>query len=128
MDINATENTQPLNNDKNVKKDKASLILLIIGIVLFVITLVLTILFGIMSIEFFLSSGGEQIGTALGYAIYLAYFGLPAMIIGIVSSILNIIAVAISNKNRGIKVTFMILSFVVTIVVFSFYFISYFIN
>ena len=128
MKINATENTQPLNNDKNAKKDKISLVLLIIGIVLFALTLILTILFGIMSIEFFLSSGEEQFGTALGFAIYFAYFGLPAMIIGIVSSILNIIAVAISNKNRGIKVTFMILSIVVTIVVFSFYFISYFIN
>ncbi len=124
MKINATENTQPLNNDKNVKKDKASLILLIIGIVLFVITLVLTILFGIMSIEFFLSSGGEQIGTALGYAIYLAYFGLPAMITGVIASILNIISVALSKKRRGIKITFMILSIVVTIMTFSFYSIS----
>ena len=104
---------QNLKNDE--KKDKASLILFIIGAVLFGITLIMVIMFGVMSISFFTATGEEQLGEALGYIIYFAYFGFPALIIGLVSVILNIISVALSTRLRVVKITFMIFSILVVI-------------
>ena len=97
------------------KKDKASLILFIIGAVLFGIALIMVIMFGVMSISFFTATGEEQLGEALGYIIYFAYFGFPALIIGLVSVILNIISVALSTRLRVVKITFMIFSILVVI-------------
>lgn len=102
-----------LKNDE--KKDKASLILFIIGASLFGITLIMVVMFGIMSFSFFTATGEEQLGEALGYIIYFAYFGFPAMILGLVSVVLNIISVALGKRLRAVKITFMVLSILVLI-------------
>lgn len=97
------------------KKDKASLILFIIGASLFGITLIMVVMFGIMSFSFFTATDEEQLGEALGYIIYFAYFGFSAMILGLVSVVLNIISVALGKRLRVVKITFMVFSILVVI-------------
>lgn len=102
--------------NKNAKKDKASLILFIVATVLLVVAVVLTILFASMTITFFNAESEEQLGAAIGLAIYMAYFGVPAIILGAISCILNIVAVSLTKKLRVLKIVFIVLSFVFVII------------
>ena len=102
--------------DQNTKKDKTSLVLFIIATVLFTIAVVFTILFAIMTFLFLTSEGEERLGSALGVAIYMAYFGLPAIILGAVSCVLDIVAVALTKKLRVLKIVFMVLSFLIVMI------------
>lgn len=102
--------------EQNKKKDKASLILFIVATVLLTIAVILTILFASMTIAFFNAESEEQLGAVIGLAIYMAYFGIPAIILGGVSFILNIVAVSLTKKLRALKIVFIILSFVIVMI------------
>ena len=102
--------------EQNKKKDKASLILFIVATVLLTIAVILTILFASMTIAFFNAGSEEQLGAVIGLAIYMAYFGMPAIILGGVSCILNIVAVSLTKKLRAWKIVFIVLSFVIVMI------------
>lgn len=102
--------------NKNAKKDKTSLILFIVATVLLVVAVVLTILFASMTITFFNAESEDQLGAVIGLAIYMAYFGVPAIILGAISCILNIVAVSLTKKLRAWKIVFIVLSFAIVII------------
>ena len=97
------------------KKNIASNILLIIGIILFCVGLIFAIIFMDTFIDYVLAKEGEKLATAIGLVAMFAYFGFPCLIISAVSSILNILSYSLSAKRKTLKLVFMILSILTTV-------------
>ena len=97
------------------KKNIASNVLLIIGIILFCVGLIFAIIFMDTFIDYVLAKEGEKLATAIGLVAMFAYFGFPCLIISAVSSILNILSYSLSAKRKTLKLVFMILSILTTV-------------
>lgn len=97
------------------KKNIASNVLLIIGIILFCVGLIFAIIFMDTFIKYTLAEEGERLGTAMGVVVMFVYFGFPCLIISAVSSILNILSYSLSAKRKTLKLVFMILSILTTV-------------
>ena len=92
------------------KKNKTSNVLLIIGSIFFVVSFILMCLFGSSVIQHYLATESEKLGSAIGMVVFFIYFGLPSLISGAISSILNIISFCIGKKQRVLKLLFSIFS------------------
>ena len=101
--------------DTTRKKDTASCVLLIIGVLLFCVAIVFAVLFSDTFVDYFSTPEGERLGVAIGVVVMFVYFGFPCLVISAVSSVFNIISFAISIKKRKLKLIFMILSILLTV-------------
>lgn len=118
-EINKIENEKTNDSvqkeDSARKKNIASNVLLIIGIILFCVGLIFAIIFMDTFIDYVLAKEGEKLATAIGLVAMFAYFGFPCLIISAVSSILNILSYSLSAKRKTLKLVFMILSILTTV-------------
>ena len=118
-EINKIENEKTNDSvqkeDSARKKNIASNVLLIIGIILFCVGLIFAIIFMETFIDYVLAKEGEKLATAIGLVAMFAYFGFPCLIISAVSSILNILSYSLSAKRKTLKLVFMILSILTTV-------------
>ncbi len=112
---NEKSNDSMQKEDSARKKNIASNILLIIGIILFCVGLIFAIIFMDTFIDYVLAKEGEKLATAIGLVAMFAYFGFPCLIISAVSSILNILSYSLSAKRKTLKLVFMILSILTTV-------------
>lgn len=125
---NITENTSTAEIAENRiqqqpqpnKKDKRSIVLLIIGAILCGIAIVGLIAFAIPSIQF-IAHIGEQSGAAIGAAISFIYFAIPSMFLAAIACILTIISLCVSKKAKAAKIIFIILSALAIILNITFY-------
>lgn len=115
--VPADNNQQSFENigTKLNKKDRASIIILVFGIVSLVICAFLLGVYGSNLIHHLTATNEEQAGAALGAVIAFIYFGFPSLFFAIISSALNITAFALSKQKRILKLVFMILSIVAVI-------------
>lgn len=118
-EINKIENEKTNDSvqkeDSVRKKNIASNVLLIIGIILFCVGLIFAIIFMDTFIDYVLAKEGEKLATAIGLVAMFAYFGFPCLIISAMSSILNILSYSLSAKRKTLKLVFMILSILTTV-------------
>lgn len=112
---NEKSNDSVQKEDSARKKNIASNVLLIIGIILFCVGLIFAIIFMDTFIDYVLAKEGEKLATAIGLVAMFAYFGFPCLIISAVSSILNILSYSLSAKRKTLKLVFMILSILTTV-------------
>lgn len=112
---NEKSNDSVQKEDSARKKNIASNVLLIIGIILFCVGLIFAIIFMDAFIDYVLAKEGEKLATAIGLVAMFAYFGFPCLIISAVSSILNILSYSLSAKRKTLKLVFMILSILITV-------------
>ena len=112
---NEKSNDSVQKEDSARKKNIASNVLLIIGIILFCVGLIFAIIFMETFIDYVLAKEGEKLATAIGLVAMFAYFGFPCLIISAVSSILNILSYSLSAKRKTLKLVFMILSILITV-------------
>lgn len=112
---NEKSNDSVQKEDSARKKNIASNVLLIIGIILFCVGLIFAIIFMETFIDYVLAKEGEKLATAIGLVAMFAYFGFPCLIISAVSSILNILSYSLSAKRKTLKLVFMILSILTTV-------------
>ena len=106
----------PPQNAQKSKKDTASTVLLIIGTILFCVSLFLVILFGDSVANHFSPENDQEAGTAIGVVLTFIYFGFPSLIVSIASSVLNITAFCLSRKQKILKLIFMTLSIITAII------------
>ena len=76
-------------------------------------------------IKHLLNTEENTVGTALGMVLSFTYFGTPGLALSFVSSILNIISVAISKDRRIVKIVFMTLSLLLLIIGIVFFGLMY---
>ena len=110
---------------KTKKRNKISLALLIVGTILFFLALFLIGLYMDSVIKHLLNTKENTVGTALGMVLSFTYFGTPGLALSFVSSILNIISVAISKDRRIVKIVFMTLSLLLLIIGIVFFGLMY---
>ena len=110
---------------KTKKRNKISLALLIVGTILFFLALFLIGLYMDSVIKHLLNTEENTVGTALGMVLSFTYFGTPGLALSFVSSILNIISVAISKDRRIVKIVFMTLSLLLLIIGIVFFGLMY---
>ena len=99
---------------KKEKLQKQSKALTIVGGVFTAITLVLAIIFLTTYIKYATSTstdGKEQLGLALGVALAIIYCLVPGFITGVVSLILNLVAIKKSKKYLILDIVFAVLAF-----------------
>ncbi len=126
-DTENTNNADVSNVDfaKTKKRNKISLALLIVGTILFFLALFLIGLYMDSVIKHLLNTEENTVGTALGMVLSFTYFGTPGLALSFVSSILNIISVAISKDRRIVKIVFMTLSLLLLIIGIVFFGLMY---
>ena len=105
---------------KELKKEKASKVLFIIGTVFLAITFFCMWVFGDSVVKLLLASENQG-GAALGVVVTAIYFGFPALVTGAVSVLLEILAFIFGKKQRILKLVFMILSIVILLLVVLFF-------
>ena len=110
---------------KTKKRNKISLALLIVGTILFFLALFLIGLYMDSVIKHLLNTEENTLGTALGMVLSFTYFGTPGLALSFVSSILNIISVAISKDRRIVKIVFMTLSLLLLLIGIVFFGLMY---
>lgn len=120
-EIEQSPNSTNLEEQKIAKRDKASKVLCIIGTIFLVIAFIFMCFFASSVYRYILAEGSEQLVSALELIIIYVYFGFIGVLISIISSILNIVAFAISKKQRTFKLIIMIISIVVTLLYTIFY-------
>lgn len=89
------------------KYSTASKVLLILGLIAFALELFFTVMFGVSIVKFLAQ---RDLGTAIGASIYLVYFGVPGLITGGISLILNIVALCLNRNKKALKITAVVLS------------------
>lgn len=112
--------TDNIKDNKIDKKNHISNILFIFGSVLFVLAFILMCLFGTAVVDHIYAPEDNQAGTALGMVLTFIYFGLPSLIAGIISCALTITAFLLGNKQKILKLVFMILSILATLLTIIF--------
>lgn len=115
----------PLKKEIGQGRKTASIVLLIIGGIFTLLTLILASIYGAWLFPYLASADGAELGNAIGLMIYIAYFGVPSIILGPLSLLLNIIAISLYTKPKALKVTFLVLSILITIMAFLFFFLFY---
>lgn len=96
---------------KTIRKDKASIILLIIGSIVMVLAFICANIFLSCIINYY-NASSNPLGTAISLIVIITYFGVPGIILSAISSILNVIAFIISKQRKKLKLIFMILALI----------------
>ena len=104
-------------NDVN-KADKKSKVLFIVGCVFLLLGAIATFICLEYIIAHFLSTGEEQIGTALGLVIIIVYFILPSILFSCLACVFHIVAYVKAKKFKILKLVFMIISILLAILSF----------
>ena len=102
-------------SDKISKKEKTSKILWILGIITAVMCLILTVFWADIAIRHLLADESDKLGTTVGLIVFIAYFGLPSLIIGSLSVIFNTISLKKGKKQRIWKIITLVVSILILI-------------
>ena len=102
-------------SDKISKKEKTSKILWILGIITAVICLILTAFWANIVIKHLLADESDKLGTTVGLIVFIAYFGLPSLIIGSLSVIFNTISLILGKKQRIWKIITLVVSILILV-------------
>lgn len=110
QDINQDTNTPKIS-----KKEKSSMVLWIIGIITAVICLILTAFWANIAIKHLLADQNDKLGTTIGLIAFIAYFGMPSLIIGSLSVILNTVSLILGKKQRIWKIITLVVSILILV-------------
>ncbi len=106
---------QDANTPKMSKKEKSSMVLWIIGIITTVMCLILTAFWADIVIKHLLADQDERLGTTIGLIAFIAYFGMPSLIIGSLSVILNTVSLILGKKQRIWKIIILVVSILILV-------------
>lgn len=106
---------QDANTPKMSKKEKSSTVLWIFGIITAVICLILTAFWANIVIKHLLADESDKLGTTVGLIVFIAYFGLPSLIIGSLSVIFNTISLILGKKQRIWKIITLVVSILILV-------------
>ncbi len=108
-------NDQSLNDDLS-KKEKKAKILFFNGIVIFIVFLLMSIIWNFINISIIVITGGAKLVSLLVVLPFSVYFGIPSLLIGVLTIALTTASLILSRNRKILKIVVLIFSVLLIII------------